>query len=587
MKLGLALLFVLWLTVLVVAQEPGLRLAVVGGGSFASAAAQARRLQSIADANVLQPDLVVVLAPWSGGQADAGDVWHRLEVPWLPPADAPLPADTPFVLVQQGAHGRAVRWERWLVVVLAGVPGPDARAWLSTVLADREAVGAVVVQPLPIARDQTGDWQACLADLEASRCVRAVVVGGAVAAQQVLAHPVAPCFAVPSLGTELAIDAPAAGFLHGVHVLTLRSGRATMATVPLGVVQDLGSVDAALVEDALAVVHGLSVELVVAEPLDGDEAVSMDGRVATDVRLRCRNPSGRAIDVELTPEPTDGWWFGPDHEHLVVPPRGEATTRFVVRHEPSAPLPFALPQLVARCDLRLPGRTVPLPPRAFLLPLPPPEALGREPAAGEGALVLDGTDACLRVPPARPAPASASSIEAWVRCDAVRGRQVVLAEGPGPHFLLAIDGGRWVAEVDTARGRVVAATARAAVVRGSWTHVAAVLDDDRLRLFVDGAPVAETAAPAVVRGDGSLVVGARLALEGPVEALFGCVDDVRVSRSSRYTAAFAPAKRHAPDADTLVLLPCDVDFGPWTADRSGSGRHARRLGAAYCTLLER
>ncbi len=63
--------------------------------------------------------------------------------------------------------------------------------------------------------------------------------------------------------------------------------------------------------------------------------------------------------------------------------------------------------------------------------------------------------------------------------------------------------------------------------------------------------------------------------------------DVRVSRSSRYTAAFAPAKRHAPDADTLVLLPCDVDFGPWTADRSGSGRHARRLGAAYCTLLER
>lgn len=571
----------LWLALLLPAQQPSLRLCVIGGGPFDSAAAEARRQQAVADANALAPDLVVALAPWS-----AADVWSRVEAPLLPPPAAPLPANAPLPLVSTSPHGRALRHGPWLVVVLAGVPRGESRTWLRTVLADREAEATVVVQSEPIVAADTEAWTACLAELAAVPNVRAVVVGGAAAAHRQSAPGELPCFALPSLGAELPIEAPAAGFVHGVHMLTLRGSRAAMATVPLGSVQDLGAVAASTVDAAFAVVDGLSVELADAEPLDAGEAVAMDGRVAAVVRLRCRNPSGRAIDVELTPEPTDGWWFGPDHEHLQLPPHGEATTLFVVRHEPSAPLPFALPQLVARCDLRLPERLVPLPPCAFLLPLPPPAALGREPALGEGALVLDGAGACLRVPSA--ALANACTYEAWVRCDAVRGRQVVLADGRRPRVLLAIDDGRWLAEVATERGPVVAASPRDAVVRGQWVHVAAVLADGRLRLFVDGGQVADVAAAEVVAGDdGPLLVGAQLGPQGPIDALFGCVDDVRVSRGRRYATAFAPAKRHEPDADTMLLLPCDADFGPWTADRSGHGRHARRLGAAYCTLLDR
>lgn len=85
----------------------------------------------------------------------------------------------------------------------------------------------------------------------------------------------------------------------------------------------------------------------------------------------------------------------------------------------------------------------------------------------------------------------------------------------------------------------------------------------------------------------ALAPAALAAAQQSADGFAGRLDDARISNVVRYTADFAPAARSHRDADTALLLPCDVDFGPWTADRSGHGRHARRLGTAHCTRAQR
>ena len=127
------------------------------------------------------------------------------------------------------------------------------------------------------------------------------------------------------------------------------------------------------------------------------------------------------------------------------------------------------------------------------------------------------------------------------------------------------------------------------LVAGQWQHIAGVFDGSTVRCFVDGKLVGETAGSGARKPNAlPLFVGADTNEKGePTAFCAGCLDDVRISQGARYAAAFTPAARHERDADTLLLLPCDTDFGPWTPDGSGHGRHARRLGTAHCTLESR
>jgi hypothetical protein len=569
--------------------------AVVGGGPFLAPAASVRLQQAIDGCNALAPDLVVGLAPPAGpADAAAPPAWTNLRAPFAPPPPTPLPADVASALA--GPHGRAVvRDGCWFVHVAAPTGDAACRAWLGEALAAAAGAPAVFVftPDAPWLDATSPAWQATRQDchrlLAAAGNVRAVFgVGGSVRHDGVrdgIAY-----HAVPPLGAEFELDAPDAGYAHAVHFVQVRGTQVRVAAIALGAARDGALATGAAADGALRVATGFAVELDHATADGAGDAVGLDGRVAARATLRCRNPADHPSDVELTPQSEAGWAFEPDHQHVVVPAGGTATTTFVVHRAADPAQPFALPQLLARPELLVDGRRVAIGPIAFWLPLPPPAALGRAHAETNGALALDGEGAGLRVPASQVAlPADACTVELWACGDGAPGRQTLAQLGEAPQCALVVDGTRVAFAVALANGFATAAGPADTLQAGRWRHLAGVHDGAEVRLYVDGALAARAPARGPRRADvGPLLVGLGSDAQGRLlDAFAGRIDDVRLGRSARYAADFAPPTRPQPDADTVLLLPCDVDFGPWTADRSGHGRHARRLGTAHCTRVQR
>lgn len=118
---------------------------------------------------------------------------------------------------------------------------------------------------------------------------------------------------------------------------------------------------------------------------------------------------------------------------------------------------------------------------------------------------------------------------------------------------------------------------------GNWRHVALTRNaaTGQLRVFVDGQPEGQASGAA---GDASyrdgratqwpqsdpfLVLGNEKHF-GP-EAFAGWLDELRISRTIRYAAAFAPpAAPFATDADTMALYSFDEGAGTALGDRSGA-----------------
>lgn len=568
--------------------SPRLAFAVLGGGPFAEPAARLRLRQAIDGCNALAPDLVVGLAP-AAADGDA-PAFAGLLPPFAAPPPAPLPTGTASPLA--GPHGRAVVRDGCWFVHLAAAPGDaGARAWLGDALAAAARAPAVFVftPDAPWTGPDPAPWRERHRQLAAAGNVRAVF-GVAAAARHDGVRDGIAYHAVPPLGVEFDLDAPDAGFAHAVHFVQWRGADVRVAAVALGAARDGAAATGAAADGAARLAAGFAVELDHAVADGAGDPVGLDGRVAARVTLRCRNPAGHAVDVELTPQAEAGWTFAPDHQHVLVPAGGTATTTFVVQRAADPAEPFTLPQLLARPELLVDERRVAVGPIAFFFPLPPPAALGRDEAPANGALALDGEGAGLRVPAAQvPLPPDACTVELWVRGDGAPGRQALLHVGHAPQCALVVDGDLVAFEVAVADGVARAGSDAGALPPGRWRHLAGVHDGARALLFVDGELAASVAAVGPRRtDDGPLLVGAsRDAAGRTTEAFAGRIDDVRLSRSARYAEAFAPTARPQPDTDTVLLLPCDVDFGPWTADRSGHGRHARRLGTAHCTRVQR
>ena len=60
----------------------------------------------------------------------------------------------------------------------------------------------------------------------------------------------------------------------------------------------------------------------------------------------------------------------------------------------------------------------------------------------------------------------------------------------------------------------------------------------------------------------------------------GAIDEVRISRSARYTGErFEPERRFTSDDETALLLHMDAALGPWVFDSSKHRSHPSRVGA--------
>jgi serine/threonine protein kinase len=121
-------------------------------------------------------------------------------------------------------------------------------------------------------------------------------------------------------------------------------------------------------------------------------------------------------------------------------------------------------------------------------------------------------------------------------------------------------------------------------------HVAAVFDGrGKNRLYLDGKLAASTDMPGAFRASPlSFMLGANPGAGNVAQSshFSGTVTGVRVSKSARYAADFAPQLRLSSDADTLALYQCDQDGGDALTDTSGNNHHGKIVGAKWAAANE-
>jgi len=585
--------------------------------------------QAVADTNLLDPDLVLTVGdlvqgynttePWMAQAREYKDCMAELRMPWFPVAgnhdiywrgegkpDGQHEKNYETVF---GPLWYAVQHKQcWFVVLYSDEGDPKTGEknfnkpecqrisqeqfdWLADTL--KKAKGArhvFVFLHHPRWLQQYGDdWQKVHELLAANGNVSAVFGGHIHHMRFDGVRDGIEYHTVASVGAHLPMEAPDVGFLHQFHVVTVRPEGIKVAAVPVGVLIDPRTMDGATTDDVIAVHRALRAEVTAFAPMGAGPTVTADGRAEGVATLRIENVGERAIELELLPLDGPPWTFGPDHQHVIVPPGSDATTQFVVRRQ-AADVPFTMPRLELRCDYLAADRRIHLPNRTQTLELPPPADLASARAEHNGVLVLDG-DSCLSVPNARLAlPDGAFTLECWVRGDDFTDRRGLCAKTQSSEFALFCSDGRAEFLVHLDGGYVAAKADGEAMQPGAWHHVAGVFDGEEVRVYVDGALRGSRRGKGTrTRNELPLLIGADPSGRGtPTSAIEGRVDDVRLSKVARYAgASFVPPQRHAPDEDTVLLLSCDRDFGPWTPDRSPQRAHARRLGNAHCTVEKR
>ncbi|MCR9245788.1 MAG: metallophosphoesterase [bacterium] len=403
-------------------------------------------------------------------------------------------------------------------------------------------------------------------------------------------------YALATVGGHLSMEAPQGGYLHQYHVVTVRPEGFKVAALPVGTVIDPQEITGDVSNDIARLNGGLRPTVTKCVASGTGAAVRLDGSVDAIVTLEYDNPTARPIELEIIPQAEPSWQFGPDHQHLVIAPHDKGQTTFAVRRfvdstvPASAPVVFTLPRLQTRCDYLAQTRRIGVPHRDHVLELPAPAELGRQAASEAGVLTLDGRGDCLAISSeALQLPDGPFTVELWLRGDGYQGRRAVLAKTQRSEFALFCSDGRPDFSVHLA-GRYASASGEEGMLKpGQWHHLAGVFDGQELRLYVDGKLTAKGAGQGKrTRNSLPLFVGADPDGGGRPTSFFdGKVDDVRISKVVRYTRDFEPPRQHEPDADTVLLLPLDADFGPWGIDRSSMRTHPRRRGSAHCVVESR
>jgi hypothetical protein len=585
--------------------------------------------QAVVDTNLLDPDLVMTVGDLINGynqteqwleQADEFKTsMSKLRMPWFPVAgnhdiywrgkNKPAGEHESNYETVFGPLWYAVQHKKcWFIVLYSDEGNPETGEknfnnpecqrisqeqldWLSATLKQaHDAPHVFVFLHHPRWLKQYGDdWPKVHKMLVANGNVRAVFAGHIHHMRYGGAPDGIEYYTVASVGAHLGLDAPQAGFLHQYHVVTVRPEGIKVAAVPVGTVIDPKTIPDALVDDVLAIHRGMRIKTSEVVPAGNGAAVAVDGTVDAVVTLRCHNPGSRAIELELVPQDGQPWTFGPDHQHVIVAPNSDGFTTFLL-HRTATQEPFTLPTLEVLCDYLAVDRRVAIPARKVTIDLPPPAQLGSADQANNGVLVLDGKG-CLKITDQQiKLPDGPITLECWLRGDNFSGRRgLVTKTEMSDYGLFCSDG-----EIDFSvllGDRYASASSTGAVLQpGTWHHVAGVFDGQQVRIYVDGKLVAMQAGSGRRRtNELPLFIGADTNKNGrPTSYFAGSIDEVRLSKVARYVGdSFDPPAKHAPDDDTILLIPCDRDFGPWTIDRSKQHSHPRRVGSAYCTVSDR
>ncbi|QDU28866.1 Serine/threonine-protein kinase PknB [Anatilimnocola aggregata] len=141
----------------------------------------------------------------------------------------------------------------------------------------------------------------------------------------------------------------------------------------------------------------------------------------------------------------------------------------------------------------------------------------------------------------------------------------------------------WAMELGATNGTMKHATPRDSVIVGKRVHLAGVWDGREASTFVDGKLLKRNIPtnPAVR----AILAVARLGSQnGTGKDAFpfaGILDEVRISKTARYTADFLPDANFTPDAETIALYHFDEGIGDVLKDSSSNNHHGKIVGAEW------
>ncbi|MBL8860208.1 MAG: metallophosphoesterase [Planctomycetes bacterium] len=373
--------------------------------------------------------------------------------------------------------------------------------------------------------------------------------------------------------------AAAGGYLHQYEIVTVRAGKISVVSYPVGAAMDPRAITGAVSDEVAKLAQSL-----VTPRIAGEVGFGADLSVTGEVEIVITNTTSRSIEVTATPDSTDSRWsFAPDHQHRVIKP-GVTAKLPVKLHRPSESVDafYRAPVLALAVDYLAEGLRVPLQPREWTIPidgrtLPLPAR-----PAEERALKLDGKRDCLTIASAALAiPDEPITVEAWFQARSFGKRVGLLNKTESSEFGIFLSNGQPGFSIHLEGKYVNAVHEKQTLSVNEWHHVAGVFDGAEVRFYVDGALAAtRTAKGRRTCNTLPLMIGADVTKQASPESFFdGVIDEVRISSTARYTAAFTPQRRFEGDADTLLLLHMDGEVGPWSVDASGRGAHATRIGA--------
>lgn len=353
---------------------------------------------------------------------------------------------------------------------------------------------------------------------------------------------------------------PAAGYMHHMNLVSVRTEGVSVSTVPVGAIFDPKS----YTPELIAEVEGLR-----ALPLGLTRApigIDEHGHGAGLVEFKITNPAQGDLEITVLPSLHPGEWICSAEEvHFTLKPGESKEGSFSMIRVSDTFTGFSVPSVEFRTELLRDNGRIALPARTVELPV----TLGGIPedffkASSQKVLRLDGKSA-LRVEAGHSRiPDGPFTVEARVlpATGTVNGDIISKAEQSEFALNLSSNVPGFHAFID---GRYTSAIATDALPAGQWAHVAGVYDGKALTLYVNGKPAATTPA-AGKRGTNPLpcYIGANPdARSAPTQFFTGSLDEVRISSSARYAAEFAPAAVHTRDDQTVYLFHCDEVIGPF------------------------
>ncbi len=564
--------------------------------------------QAVNTANLLDPDFVITIGDMIQGYADA-ETWlaqaaeyksimDRLTAPWYPVAGnhdlyARPHTEAGHLALYREHFGPLYysfthRFAHFVVLwtdesmrfddpARTQNVSPEQLAWLEADLAAAEADRVFVFMHHPRWLDAYAgsNWPQAHRLLEADARPVTVFAGHVHSVRDDGPSGNVRYLTLGTAGAHPSRAHPHASFDH-VTLVHARPDGESIVHVPLGTLRSPEAFPGREMDELSELARG---EWIVQE---GTIRVSPEAGQTSTVRATLTNPATKPVEAVVTLDLPPGWTASPRECRVRLDPGEPSSFAFEVT---AGAIGDRRPQPALRVRARYPVSSGGEEAVSVRRPIAV-EAVLPDPAetrgVPDGFLRLDGRSA-LRVDlPERP---DRFTLEAWVRSSAPKGRQGVLcnteSSGFGIFWSDAPSGESLPAGYLHAGGRYARAQAPEPWDWARWTHLALVHDGETLTLFVDGRPAASSPTDGEPLHNAlPLMVGADVnASSEAVSFWTGDIDEVRFSSVARYTGPFEPARRHEPDADTLLLLHLDAAHGAVFPDASDAGAHAWAVGA--------